>query len=397
MGAQSPRFHLIVCMSEFVCEKCGNSNPLFIGFKNGKPYCRRCISMQGEKAQEILLCKSAVKLELAYELTEEQSTISKKVVESFKRKKNSLIYAVCGAGKTEIVFETIKYAMENGLQVGFAIPRREVVHEIYMRLKNVFPHNNITAVYGGNTSVLVGNIIVLTTHQLYRYTSYFDLLILDEIDAFPFMNNDLLYEMFLRSVKGNYIMMSATPSVDVVEQLRANNCEIFELKTRFHHMSIPEPLIIISVGFLKYIFLIKKLMAYRIMNKKVIIFVPTIEKSISVFRIISKFISGGNYVNSKVSNNGFIIDEFKMNKYFYLVSTSILERGITIKSLQVIIMDADNNIFDEYSLIQMAGRVGRSKDETYGEVIFLANKKNVAMCNALSTIKDCNKHLQNMF
>ncbi|MFA5282996.1 MAG: DEAD/DEAH box helicase [Bacilli bacterium] len=353
--------------------------------------------MQGEKAQKIPLSKGSVKFELPYELTSEQSNISNKVLASFKKRKNVLIHAVCGAGKTEIVFETIKYAIENGLQVGFAIPRREVVQEIYSRLKRAFPLNNVIAVYGGNTSVLTGDIIVLTTHQIYRYPSYFDLLILDEIDAFPFKDDELLYNMFVRSVKGNYVMMSATPDANIIKQLRENECEIFELKTRFHHMPIPEPSMMFVIGFLKYFVLLKKLKKFIANAKKVIIFVPTIEKSISVFRIVSRFISGGNYVNSKVKNSSHIINEFKANKYSYLVSTSILERGITIKSLQVIVVDADDAIFDEYSLIQIAGRVGRSKDETYGEVIFLANKENDAMRNALATIKECNEHLQSVF
>lgn len=380
-------------MDEFVCKNCGNSNPLFIGFKNGKPYCRRCISMQGDKVQKMPLSKGAVKFELPYELTPEQSNISDNVLISFKKGKNVLIHAVCGAGKTEIVFKTIRYAIENGLQVGFAIPRREVVQEIYARLKRVFPHNDVIAVYGGNTSVLTGDIIVLTTHQIYRYPSYFDLLILDEIDAFPFKNDELLYNMFLRSIRGNYVMMSATPDRRIINELRESKCEIFQLKTRFHHMPIPEPSIIIAVGFLKYFILLKKLKKYINNKKKVIVFVPTIEKSVSVFKVISTFIAGGNYVNSKVKNSNHIINEFKADRYLYLISTSILERGITIKSLQVIVVEADDDIFDEYSLIQIAGRVGRSKDEAYGDVVFLANKENAAMRNALATIKECNEHL----
>ena len=58
-----------------------------------------------------------------------------KVKETFINKKNSLIYAVCGAGKTELVYQTMAYALEQGLQVGFTIPRRDVVIELEKRIK----------------------------------------------------------------------------------------------------------------------------------------------------------------------------------------------------------------------------------------------------------------------
>ena len=98
------------------------------------------------------------------------------------------------------------------MRVGFAIPRKDVVYELSIRFKNTFKKAKIVSLYGGNTEILEGDIICLTTHQLYRFNNYFDLLILDELDAFPYKDNDVLYNIFLRSIKGNYILMSATIS-----------------------------------------------------------------------------------------------------------------------------------------------------------------------------------------
>ena len=74
----------------------------------------------------------------------------------------------------------------------------------------------------------------------------------------------------------------------------------------------------------------------------------------------------------------------------------MLERGVTIKDLQVIIYRADNAIYDSSSLIQISGRVGRKKDAPDGEVIFLAKKKTEHMERAVSEINAANKSLQNM-
>ena len=181
----------------FVCEKCGNSNSKYIGFINEKPYCRLCLSFNGKNGRfHYILPNSDSKEELSYELSEDQEKIATGVKEAFINHKNSLIYAVCGAGKTELVYRTIAYALSVGLQVGFTIPRKDVVIELEERIKSAFPNNSVVSVYGGHTSILEADIIILTCHQLYRYEKYFDLLIIDETDAFPYQGNDVLHTFF---------------------------------------------------------------------------------------------------------------------------------------------------------------------------------------------------------
>ena len=105
------------------------------------------------------------------------------MVENFLAGRDSLVHAVCGAGKTEIVLCVFELALKRGLQCGFAVPRRDVAIELHGRLASAFPGIRCTLVHGGRTKELTGDLIVLTTHQLYRYERYFDLLVADEIDA----------------------------------------------------------------------------------------------------------------------------------------------------------------------------------------------------------------------
>ena len=77
-------------------------------------------------------------LTINYTLSPEQDNISMKVLENYKNKINTLIYAVCGAGKTELVFRVIEYALSLSQHVGFAIPRRDVVIELRNRLASSF-------------------------------------------------------------------------------------------------------------------------------------------------------------------------------------------------------------------------------------------------------------------
>ncbi|HPV69544.1 MAG TPA: helicase-related protein, partial [Bacilli bacterium] len=333
---------------------------------------------------------------LNYDLSPEQQEASKRISNAIRDRRNVLINAVCGAGKTELVFDVIKEALIQGRQVGFAIPRRDVVIEIYKRLKSVFPRNKIVAVYGGNNEDLQGEVVVLTAHQLYRYDKYFDLLIMDETDAFPFHGDALLEEMFKRSCKGNSIMMSATLTDKQIKKFEATGGELITIEKRYHGHPLPVPDIVLMLGILKHFFLIRKLRSFVAQNKPVFVFVPTIGKCEDLSSFVTKWVRGGNHVHSKRENRQQIIEDFRRGKYKYLVTTAVLERGVTVKNLQVIVFESDHKIYSTSTLVQIAGRVGRKKDAPKGEVIFLSDKKTSNMEGALCEIRAKNKNLPPM-
>ncbi|MFA6645294.1 MAG: helicase-related protein [Bacilli bacterium] len=380
----------------YKCSRCGNEDVRFVGYKKGEPYCRRCIGFQGANAQENKQRTHQSKLVLNYDLSPEQQEASKRISNAIRDRRNVLINAVCGAGKTELVFDVIKEALIQGRQVGFAIPRRDVVIEIYKRLKSVFPRNKIVAVYGGNNEDLQGEVVVLTAHQLYRYDKYFDLLIMDETDAFPFHGDALLEEMFKRSCKGNSIMMSATLKDIQIKKFQATGGELITIEKRYHGYPLPVPDIVLMLGILKHFFLIRKLRYFIAQNKPVFVFTPTIGKCEDLSSFVTKWVRGGNHVHSKRENRQQIIDDFRRGKYKYLVTTAVLERGVTVKNLQVIVFESDHEIYTTSALIQIAGRVGRKKDAPEGEVIFLSDKKTASMEGALCEIRAKNKNLPPM-
>lgn len=377
----------------FVCPNCGNTDSRYIGLRNGKAYCRKCILFYGNKAPEHKIEGTLVTLNIKYSLSDDQNRISEQLVENYKNEIDSLVNAVCGAGKTEIVFKVITYALAHKQSVGFAIPRRDVVIELYLRLKSVFNSNSVIAVYGGSTNVLDADIVVLTTHQLYRYNNYFDLLILDEIDAFPFNGNDLLYSMFDKSVKGHSVLMSATPSENVLKTYRKPGKMILELNTRYHHHPLPVPQLIRINPFEKFSCLKSHLKRFLDDKKPVLVFVPTIPECEELYERLKHSFTKGYYVHSKLSTRPEIISGFKRNKFKYLITTAVLERGVTVRNLQVIVYDADNPLYDEHALVQIAGRVGRKADAPNGEVIFIGSTITKAMEKARDTINSKNAFL----
>ena len=380
-------------MEPFICPRCGNTLPRYIGTRNGKPYCRRCISFRGTLVEDKPKPRCDVFLNLGYPLSKKQQELSDQVIANFKNGINTLVYAVTGSGKTEISYGVIAYAMSQGMNVGFALPRRDVVIELFFRLKDAFPKNRIVAVYGGHSKTLTGDCIILTTHQLYRYPSYFDLLVLDEIDAFPFKGDEVLNAIFRNSLRGHCLMMSATPSKDVVAAFKKPGHMMLTLRTRFHRHPIPVPKLIKAPFFVQYFVIFKEFKRFYTQKKPVFIFVPSVQLSSSLYTFLKRWFPRGNYVSSKRVEREKIIADFKAGKYQYLVTTAVLERGVTVANLQVIVFHADDPIYDAGALIQIAGRAGRKANAPTGEVLFIAGKESEGIKRAKKEIEYCNTFL----
>ena len=383
-------------MKYYECPICGNTDSYALGILNGKPYCRRCIVFRGENAKKNNVEKTDAPIFLGYDLSVEQKNLSNRLIENFKNGFDSLVYAVTGSGKTEICLGLIKYCLNNGFRVGFAVPRRTLCYELSARFRNIFRENSVISVFGGHHKKIEADIVCLTTHQLFRYENYFDLLIMDEIDAFPYKGNKVLQAMFERSIKGHHVLLTATPSDDLLKEYQKPGKDLLKLFVRFHRHPLPIPKVETGNILKIHYILLMSLKRFVKQNKQVFIFVPTIEQSVNVSRFLKFFFSKGTYVNSKRDDNEEIIDDFRLGKYQYLVTTAVLERGITVKNLQVIVFNADHVIYDDHALIQIAGRAGRKKDAPEGEVIFIAKSETAHIKRAIQDINAANQALQDL-
>ena len=74
-----------------------------------------------------------------------------------------------------------------------------------------------------------------------------------------------------------------------------------------------------------------------------------------------------------------------------LLTTTILERGITIKNVQVAVVGAESAIFNSSALIQIAGRVGRHVEFANGDIVFFHHGITVEMDDARTKILAFNK------
>ena len=155
------------------CARCLNTDESYFYHGSRGWYCRRCISFgaamveeEGEPASLSPVQEGSGEYMLEYPLTKAQAVISHDCA-GLIDETDVLLNCVCGAGKTELVAESIGKMMKQGKKVCFAIPRRQVVLELRERLSQYFPHAKVIAVCGGHTSETDGDLIICTTHVVH--------------------------------------------------------------------------------------------------------------------------------------------------------------------------------------------------------------------------------------
>src|SRR5699024_6281885 len=139
-----------------------------------------------------------------------------------------------------MLFEGIAYAIREGKRICLTSPRADVIRELLPRFEQAFPEVSIIGLYGGSgKNDQTAQLTLATTHQLLRYENAFDLVIIDEIDAFPYHADPSLPYATHRARKNRstFIYLSATPRQDL---LKKRPPTVF-VPIRYHGHPLPVP------------------------------------------------------------------------------------------------------------------------------------------------------------
>jgi competence protein ComFA len=85
------------------------------------------------------------------------------------------------------------------------------------------------------------------------------------------------------------------------------------------------------------------------------------------------------------------VEAFRQGELSLLISTTILERGVTFPKVDVFIMNAHHKVYTASSLVQISGRVGRDLQRPTGKLIFFHNGLTKDMIDAIKSIKLMNR------
>jgi len=389
------------------CQRCNSSILEEWHLPIGAYYCRECLLMKRVRSDQALYYfpqedfpKQDV-LKWRGQLTPFQEKVSEGLIQAVEKKEPILVHAVTGAGKTEMIYQVVAKVINAGGAVCLASPRIDVCLELYKRLQNDFACD-IALLHGESEPYFRTPLVVATTHQLLKFRHAFDLLIVDEVDAFPYVDNSVLYYAVNQCVKmeGLRIFLTATSTDELDKKVRTGELKRLSLPRRFHGnpLIIPKPVWLSDFNrCLEKNKLSAKLKTYiekqRRTSYPLLIFASEIKKGEKLKEILQEQFPNENigFVSSVTENRLEQVQAFRDGELTILISTTILERGVTFPFVDVFVVDANHRLFTKSSLIQIGGRVGRSMDRPTGELLFFHDGLNTSIKKAIKEIKQMNK------
>ncbi len=394
----------------------------------------------------------SVRIVYPHPLTDEQQEVSQQIAEHVAQGRDCLVWAVCGAGKTELIFQAIGallsdvsldaddntfrasgdalHVADDSLhapdvsfdaavpsvarkKVMLATPRKDVVFELLPRISKAFPDLTVHAVYGGSQEKhRAAEITIATTHQLLRYSDRaFDLVVIDETDAFPYAGDEEL-SMHAHRIGKQFIYMTATPDSRLLKQ----HLSVVTLFHRHHRQPLPEPVNLLFQGVeargLDLLWQkirkrsplsskLKNIIKQLPKSGVVMFFVPTIASGQRFAHLLRMYLQGEGerwqkpiqvtFVHAQDPEREQKITDLRAGRYQWIVTTTILERGVTIPDSHVIVIDAQHQVFTKSTLVQIAGRVGRTVEYPTGTVIFLSRYVSKQVVLAMEEIRALNQ------
>lgn len=392
----------------YVCFRCGSViDQKLWRLSEDVLYCRACIQLgrlqsdqklyaiaqQDFEGQEVLNWKGT--------LTSYQQEVSDGLIQAVKGNQNALVHAVTGAGKTEMMYQVVANSIKNGKAVCIATPRIDVCIELYRRMKEDFSCP-ISLLHGESEPYFRTPLVIATTHQLLKFYKAFDLLIIDEVDAFPYVDNPVLYKAAQNAIKkeGNTLYLTATSTDELDKKVKKKEVSRYSLPRRFHG----NPLVVPEIKWVSKIRqkiekgkiphdLLQLIKQQRQTTYPLLLFVSEIELGKLLKDILTNYFPKEKlgFVSSRTEDRLRIVEEFRNRAVSILISTTILERGVTFPLVDVFVIESNHRLFTKSTLVQISGRVGRSKERPTGQLLFLADGITKAMKNAVKEIKEMNQ------
>lgn len=389
------------------CQRCGSQIQEDWHLPVGAFYCRECLIMKRIRSDQELYYFPQERfpeqdvLKWSGQLTPFQERVSQGLLQAVEKREATLVHAVTGAGKTEMIYQVVAKVINQGGAVCLASPRIDVCLELHKRLQNDFACE-IALLHGESDPYFRTPLVVATTHQLLKFYQAFDLLIVDEVDAFPYVDNPVLYHAVNNCVKetGLRIFLTATSTDELDRKVKQGELKRLSLPRRFHGnpLIVPKPIWLSHFNrYLEKNGLPPKLKLYIEKQRKtaypLLIFASEIKKGEKLKEILQEKFPNEKigFVSSITEDRLEQVQAFRDGKLSILISTTILERGVTFPRVDVFVVEANHQLFTKSSLVQIGGRVGRSMDRPTGELIFFHDGLNHSIKKAIKEIKQMNQ------
>lgn len=382
---------IVVKPTTIKCCRCNQETPKKVAaLPHGEFYCPRCINL-GRVAtlNKFYHVPEPNQFQLKKPVLTWQGTLSplqrqaaEKISQGMDRHYQQLLWAVTGAGKTEMMFLGIKKALERGERIAIASPRVDVCLELFPRLQAAFANCELVLLHGRQElPYRYAQLTICTTHQLLRFYHAFDNLIIDEVDAFPYAANQaLLYAANqARKPTGGCLYLTATPGETLLREIHRQRLQVTYLPLRYHGSLLPVIKVRLAFSWRKRMLkkklpdsIIRQLRRSLVSHHRFLLFVPYVADLPLVFASLQAVFNHQHFTTVHANDPQRLtkVQQMRRGHYDFLITTSILERGVTFPEIDVYVLGADEPIFSSSALVQIAGRAGRAQSRPTGEVIF---------------------------
>lgn len=373
------------------CLRCGQeTSKLEAALPNGEFYCPHCINLgrvatlnkfyHVPEPNQFMVRKPV--LTWQGQLSPLQARAAAQVASGMDKHLHQLLWAVTGAGKTEMMFQGIAAALQRGERVGVASPRVDVCLELYPRLQAAFQNTEMVLLHGRQDEPYrYAQLTVCTTHQLLRFYRAFDNLVVDEVDAFPYAADPGLLFATRQAIKqdGGCLYLTATPGKMLMRQVREGKLAVSYLPLRYHGHLLPTIKLQLTPWWRRQLrhhqlprTLYKQIKNNLDHRQHFLLFVPHVTDLAPVAEALHGYFPASCFatVHSTDPERLEKVQTMRQEKYDFLVTTTILERGVTFPKIDVYVLGADDQVFSTAALVQIAGRAGRSAERPNGAVIF---------------------------
>ena len=337
-----------------------------------------------------------------------QQQASEKISQGMAAHVQQLLWAVTGAGKTEMMFAGIAAAIKRGERIGIASPRVDVCLELFPRLKAAFANCDIALLHGRQELPYhYAQLTICTTHQLLRFYHAFDNLIIDEVDAFPYAANASLLYATKQAIKenGGCLYLTATPGDALLREIKSKRLVVNYLPLRYHGHLLPQIKVRLAFGWRRRLErqklppqVIQQLQETLREGHRFLLFIPHIADLALVEAALRHSFATFRFATVHASDPERLekVQKIRDGDYDFLVTTSILERGVTFPEIDVYVLGADDPVFSSSALVQIAGRAGRAQSRPTGRVVFWINCNCRQVNQAISQVKYLNRKGQRL-
>ncbi|MGX6409766.1 helicase-related protein [Weissella confusa] len=330
-------------------------------------------------------------------LTPAQQRVADEQIKALKNGASHLTYAVTGAGKTEMLFPMLTYALQAGKRVAIVSPRVDVIVELAPRIRAAFITDFVTLYGDSPDDYRYTQLVLASTHQLLRFKQAFDVIVIDEVDAFPYAENPQLIGALHQAtaLHGSHFYLTATPSPRLLREVRRRQMALSLLPRRFHGNPLPN-FTIRRVGEWRKKMprqLQQLLQTYQQTGQRFLLFVPAVADLDTVLTMVQHGTSDMAIAATHApdSERQAKVQAMRDESLQALITTTILERGVTFPGIDVIILGADDAVFSQAALIQIAGRCGRSSSRPFGKVTAFVQERTQTLLAARSEINYLNQ------